>query len=201
MRKQLDSEKERKEDPQRRVEMRSFATNCSVAFPWRMHDRTDRDVFVCDDQLQECIREGRAAMLADLRLRWIHEIRESAKKFYLCASICDPRFKDLAFLDPVQDQHTKKTIIALPATWKADGFQEWSSQFDIYWRGVDADASPEPTQEVILVATARKHEPVDAASFFEEVRPELQVDVRPKKPKSSLHGKNESSTSNCQWYQ
>ena len=57
-------------------------------------------------------------MLADIQRRWIDNIGADARRFFMCASICDPRFKDLEFFK------------VFPFTWKNEATEVWIDSFD-----------------------------------------------------------------------
>jgi hypothetical protein len=113
--------------------------------------------------LKTCVVAARKACYADFNRRWIDELSENSKEFYLCASISDPQFKDLSFLDEQDDHVTKQTIRIFSDTWQEYAFRAWKSQYDVYWAEVEKSS---PSGSARSTAPEDKAGSVNAASFF-----------------------------------
>ena len=75
------------------------------------------------EKLEPCIVAGRAAMLEDIHRRWIDNIGADARQFFMCASICDPRFKDLDVFK----------VFPCERAWKNEATEVWIHTFDKDW--------------------------------------------------------------------
>ena len=71
----------------------------------------------------ESIKSARKSVREDLELRWVTNLSEERKRFYLIATLLDPRTKMLSFCD---NQY-------FPSSWKDEGHAFLSMEFKSFY--------------------------------------------------------------------
>ena len=94
--------------------MKSLAEHGSIKQPWFGPANPRREFPV--SSAHESIKAGRSSIRQDLQDRWVTNLNEDRKRFFLIASLLDPHTKSLSFCD---DKH-------FPTSWKREshGFLE-----------------------------------------------------------------------------
>ena len=71
----------------------------------------------------ESIKDTRLSIRQDLQDRWVTNLNEDRKSFFLIASLLDPRTKSLSFCD---DKH-------FPTSWKREGHGFLAMEFKTFY--------------------------------------------------------------------
>ena len=89
--------------------MKSLAEHGTMKQPWFGPANPRREFPV--SSAHESIKVARLSIRQDLEDRWVTNLNEDRKSFFLIASLLDPRTKSLSFCD---DKH-------FPTSWKREG--------------------------------------------------------------------------------
>jgi hypothetical protein len=80
---------------------------------------------LASSELCKSVREGRAAMLADVKTRFITEVSDIQKKTHLISCGLDPRFHNFDWIEGS----------VFPSAWKETGLSLLKREFVIFWTG------------------------------------------------------------------
>ena len=127
-------------------------------------DRDDRYELI-SFQLLKPVREGRAAMRADLADRYITNVPQNVKHLLLIASVLDPRegIKDLSFLNDGP----------FPASWRTDGKYAFEMNYDIHYSRSSKSSGPGTVQESMISQSSagESESPAQGGSPVDRVLP------------------------------
>ena len=89
--------------------MKSLAGDGSIKQPWFGKGNTRSEFPV--SSAHESIKSARQSVREDLELRWVTNLNEERKRFYLISTLLDPHTKMLSFCDNKY----------FPSSWKDEG--------------------------------------------------------------------------------
>jgi hypothetical protein len=101
--------------------MKSLAENGSIKQPWFGPANPRREFPV--SSAHESIKVARLSIRQDLEDRWVTNLNEERKSFFLIASLLDPRTKSLSFCD---DKH-------FPTSWQREGHGFLAMEFKRFY--------------------------------------------------------------------
>ncbi len=104
--------------------MKSLAEHGSLKQSW-FGPANPRSEFPVSSS-HESIKDTRLSIRQDLQDRWVTNLNEDRKSFFLIASLLDPHTKSLSFCD---DKH-------FPTSWKHEGHGFLAMEFKSFYREI-----------------------------------------------------------------
>ena len=103
--------------------MKSLVADGSIKQPWFGKGNARSEFPVSSAFGHESIKSARKSVRDDLELKWVTNLSEKRKRFYLIATLLDPRTKLMSFCDNKY----------FPSSWKDEGHAFLSMEFKCFY--------------------------------------------------------------------